>query len=140
MKEKFFDHTVPFLPVSDLQETIAYYRDTLGFTDEWFWENTDAGISRDDMHLLFSRNPSFVEAIKAGGGERGLEIMWFVENVDDIYAELQEKGVSIAAELQEEDWGVKEFAFKDINGYYIRVAEGLEEEEDPEGEEINEED
>jgi uncharacterized glyoxalase superfamily protein PhnB len=127
MKEKFFDHTVPFLPVRDLKETIAYYRDRLGFSNEWFWEDSDAGIERDEMHLLFNQNPEFAGRINSG--DRGLEVMWFVQNVEDIYAELQEKGVEIAAELEAEPWGVKEFAFVDINGYYIRVAEGTEEEE-----------
>lgn len=139
MKEKYFDHTVPFLPVRDLQETIGYYRDTLGFTDEWFWENTDAGIARDDMHMLFSRNPPFVEAIRAAGGERGFEVMWFVDNVDEIYDEFKAKGIEIASDLVDEPWGVREFAFRDVNGYYIRVAEGAEEEEDGEEEPANEE-
>ncbi len=128
MREKIFDHTVPFLPVRDLRETVAYYRDTLGFSNEWFWEESDAGIERDEMHLLFNQNAEFAERINTG--ERGFEVMWFVQNVEDIYAEFQEKGVTIAAELVEEPWGVKEFAFKDINGYYIRVAEGIEEEEE----------
>lgn len=135
MKEKIFDHTVPFLPVRDLKETIAYYRDTLGFSNEWFWEDTDAGIERDDMHLLFSRNPPFIDAINAAAGDRGFEVMWFVENVDDIYEEYKAKGVEITGDLQDEPWGVREFAFKDINGYYIRVAEGSEEEGDAEEEE-----
>lgn len=124
MSEKFFDHTVPFQPVRDLKETIDYYRDVLGFSDEWFWENTDAGIARDDIQLLFSQKPTFVEAIRAAGGERGFEIMWFVENVDEIYEEYKAKGVAIASDLVDESWGVREFAFRDINGYYIRVAEG----------------
>lgn len=128
MKEKIFDHTVPFLPVRDLRETVAYYRDTLGFSNEWFWEESDAGIERDEMHLLFNQNAEFAERINTG--ERGFEVMWFVQNVEDIYAEFQGKGVTIASALVEEPWGVKEFAFKDINGYYIRVAEGIEEEED----------
>lgn len=130
MKEKFFDHTVPFLPVRDLKDTVAYYRDKLGFSGEWFWEDTDAGIERDDMHLLFSRNPKFIEAINAAGGDRGFELMWFVENVDDVYAEYKTNGVEIVGELADEPWGVREFAFKDVNGYYIRVAEGAESEEE----------
>lgn len=127
MKEKFFDHTVPFLPVKDLKETIAYYRDKLGFSNEWFWEDSDAGIERDDMHLLFNKNAEFAERIN-GGGDRGFELMWFVENVDDIHDEYKEKGIEITGELKDEPWGVREFAFKDINGYYVRVAEGIEEE------------
>src|SRR5262245_49607252 len=130
MPEKFFDHTVPFLPVRDLKQTIDYYRDTLGFSGEWFWEDTDAGIERDDMAVLFNHNPSFVERVNTG--ERGFEVMWFVQNVDEIYEEYQEKGVKIVGELKDEPWGVREFAFTDINGYYIRVAEGIGDEDEEE--------
>ena len=30
------------MPVHDLKETISYYRNQLGFSDEWFLEDTDA--------------------------------------------------------------------------------------------------
>jgi uncharacterized glyoxalase superfamily protein PhnB len=130
MPEKYFDHTVPFLPVRDLKETVGYYRDKLGFSNEWFWEDTDAGIERDGMNVLFVRNPKFLEAINTAGGDRGFELMWFVENVDDIFEEFKAAGVEITGDLQDEPWGVREFAFKDINGYYIRVAEGLEDDEE----------
>ena len=130
MSVKKFSHVVPFIPVRDLFETIDYYRRKLGFYNEWFWEDTDAGISRDDLSLLFNYNPAFVDLINTE--EQRFELMWFVESIDDIYMEFKNNYVQIVRELNDEAWGQREFAFIDINGYYIRVSQQLPEEENPE--------
>jgi len=127
MKAKKFIRSNPHLPVKDLRETLDYYRDTLGFYDEWTWpgkdgKHTDGGIRRDEMRLLFGEDPEFVKSYP----KIRLSIMWFVENIDEIYAEYRAKGIPIAAELKTYPYGLREFAFLDINGYYIRVAEGME--------------
>ncbi len=112
------------MPVHDLHKTIDYYRDVLGFSREWFWEEHDAGIRRDNMHLLFNHAPEFVSVVNSNG--RHFEIMWFVDNVREIYDEYKAKNVKITGELEEKPWGVMEFTIEDINGYFLRIAEGLE--------------
>lgn len=52
--------------------------------------------------------------------------MWFVENIDEIFTEYQAKGIMFADNLRTYAYGSREFAFIDINGYYIRVAERAE--------------
>lgn len=121
LKTKNFSHTVPFLPVNNLQETIAYYRYVLGFSKEWFWGDppTDAGISRDDMKLLFGKNPEMVKHMQ------GFEIMMFVEGIDAIYEEHCLKGVDIISEIENKPWGVREYTVKEINGFHLRIAETM---------------
>ncbi len=131
MKTKKFTRCNPHLPVKNLRETLNYYRDVLGFYDEWTWpdkdgKHTDGGIRRDDMQLLFGEDPDFVDTICSYPKSR-LPIMWFVENIEEIYSEFQSKGIVPAAGLNAHAYGLKEFAFVDINGYYIRVAERVEE-------------
>ena len=129
MKAKKFIRSNPHLPVKSLRETLDYYRDTLGFYDEWTTadENgrlTDGGIRRDEMRLLFGEDPEFVAIINSYKKSR-LPLMWFVENIDEIYAKYQAKGIELADELRTHRYGLWEFAFIDINGYYIRVAESV---------------
>ena len=128
MKPKKFIRTNPHLPVRDLRQTLDYYRDNLGFYEEWTWTNdegkvTDGGIRRDDMRLLFAEDPEFVRVINSYAKSR-LPLMWFVENVEEIFSEFQNRKVEFADTLKTHAYGLKEFAFVDINGYYIRVAEG----------------
>ena len=122
MKEKKFHRSAPHLPVRNLQETLDFYRDKLGFYEEWTWGKKDGGIRRDNMRLLFGEEPEFIEAINYNNHR--LPILWFVDNIEEIYAEFQERKIEITDSLKIHPYGLKEFAFIDINGYYIRVAEG----------------
>jgi uncharacterized glyoxalase superfamily protein PhnB len=124
MKVKKFIRSGPHLPVKNLVQTLAYYRDVLGFYDEWSFGEKDGGIRRDDMRLLFAEDAEFTSAIN--NSNHRLPLMWFVDNIDEIYTELQDRKIEIADTLKTHPYGLREFAFIDINGYYIRVAEGVE--------------
>ena len=68
MKIKKFIRSNPHLPVKNLQKTIEYYKNNLGFYDEWAFANAegnikDGGIRRDDMRLLFAEDAGFTNAI-----------------------------------------------------------------------------
>lgn len=126
MKTKKFIKSSPHLPVKNLEETIKYYRDILGFYDEWTWTNkdgkaTDGGIRRDDMRLLFAEDAAFIDTINSYKKSR-FPLLWFVDNIDEVYLEFKSRNIELAETLQPRSYGLREFAFVDINGYYIRVA------------------
>lgn len=130
MKVKKFIRSNPHLPVKDLQKTLDYYRNTLGFEDEWTLTDKDGyikdgGIRRNDMRLLFEEDPEFTSAIN--NEKHRLPLMWFVDNIDEIFSDFQKRNIEIASRLKTHSYGLREFAFIDLNGYYIRVAEGVEE-------------
>ena len=83
----------------------------------------DGGIRRDDMQLLFAEDPKLVNVINSYKKSR-LLLMRFVDNVDEIFSEFQNRQIEFADTLKTHKYGLKEFAFVDINGYYIRVADG----------------
>ena len=120
-KLKKFISSSPHLPVKDLRLTLQYYRDKLGFTDEWTFGEKDGGIQRDDLRLLFAENDDFTNDIN--NKVHRLPLMWFVDDIDSVYAEFKNRDIEIADELRTHPYGLREFAFVDINGYYIRIAE-----------------
>jgi hypothetical protein len=122
VKPKRFGKPLPHLPVKDLRLTLEYYREKLGFSDEWTSGDTDGGIRRDDLRLLFAEDKRFANDIN--NQEHRLPLIWFVDNVDEIYNEFKSRNIEFADGLRTHLYGVREFAFIDINGYYIRVAEG----------------
>ena len=122
MKYKKFIKSSPHLPVKNLKQTLDFYRDTLGFYEEWTWGEKDGGIRRDDMRLLFGEDPDFTNTVN--NEKHHLPLMWFVDNIDVIFSEFQGRNIEIADTLRAHSYGLREFAFIDINGYYIRVAEG----------------
>jgi hypothetical protein len=119
-----FLKALPHIPVNNLKLTLDYYRDKLGFYDEWTFGSTDGGIRRDDLRLLFAESPTFTSDIN--NDRHRLPLVWFVHEIDTIYAEFKKQEIEIADGLRTHPYGLREFAFIDINGYYIRVAEGTE--------------
>lgn len=129
MKTKKFIRSGPHLPVKNLRQTLDYYRDVLGFYDEWTWKNkegviTDGGIRRDEMRLLFGEDAGFTA--KMNDAQNRLPLLWFVENIDEIFSEFKNRQIEMADELKLHPYGLREFSFIDINGYYIRVTEAYE--------------
>ncbi|SIN69464.1 VOC family protein [Algoriphagus halophilus] len=120
---KRFYKCSPQLPVRNLRQTLDYYRDVLGFTEEWTFGDFDGGIRKDDLRLIFSQDETFTNDIN--NKNHRLDLMWFVTNIEEIYADFKRLDVNIIDQLQEQPYGLKEFAFVDINGYCIRVAESV---------------
>ena len=52
--------------------------------------------------------------------------MWFVENIEEVFSEFKSRNIEIEGDLRSHSYGLREFSFIDINGYYIRVAESIE--------------
>ena len=78
------------------------------------------------MRLLFAEDPEFVNVITSYKKNR-LPLMWFVENIDEVFSEFQKREIEFEDILRMHPYGLREFSFVDINGYYIRVAEGADE-------------
>ncbi len=89
LKPKKFLKLLPHSPVKNLRQTLDYYRDKLGFTDEWTFGDTDGGILRDDLRLLFAEDNDFTNDIN--NKSHRLPLMWFVDNIGDIYNEFKKR-------------------------------------------------
>lgn len=128
MSSANYSHCIPFLPVKNLEETVSFFRDKLGFSEEWYWGDppTDAGIGRDGLNLLFVLNPEYCAMLNSE--KQRFTICLFVSNVDEIHKELKQNGVHIISELKNEPYKVQEFSIIDCNGYVLRIGEGFENE------------
>ncbi|MCZ8511879.1 VOC family protein [Paenibacillus filicis] len=70
---------IPVLPVRDVKETVAYYRDKLGFEKAWIWEGDGyAAVRCGELEIHLDQQERF-ETYRAHS-------YWFVENADAIYA------------------------------------------------------
>jgi hypothetical protein len=53
-------------------------------------------------------------------------LIWFVDNVDEIYKEYKEcRQLKIVSVLENKPWGIREFSIYDVNGYIIRISEAI---------------
>jgi len=117
----------PVLLVADLQRSLAFYGDGLGFQCETHGDPPDfAVVKRDDAILLLAH---------AADSERLVphwhivEKMWNayirVENVDALYAEVQGRGTEIDYSIYDAPHGFREFGVTDPDGYDIAFGQPL---------------
>ena len=110
----------PTLYTKELDATIQFYRDVLGFVIEDYTEEWGCVFARKDGielmlalpndHIRFDR-PSFTGSIYIR-----------CEEVDQLWQAFKDK-TNIAYPIEDFDYGIREFAIYDNNGYMIQFGE-----------------
>ena len=110
---------VPELPVRDVDAAGESYARQMGFKVDWAYEDSLAGISRDDARVFLRRRTP--EEAKA----RSSVLVWLnmasSAEVDQLYAEWKERGVLIVEELRTAPYNLREFTAQDPDGNRFRV-------------------
>ena len=119
----------PNLMVEDVQQTLAFYTEVLGFTVlTTVPEHPPFGfaiVQRDQVTLMFQSRPSLSENVPAlTGSPIGASQTFYieVEGVLDLYEALHGK-VEIVVDLHKTFYGTQEFYFRDCNGYILSFSE-----------------
>jgi len=103
----------PQLPVADVRETQAYYRDMLGFKIAWIWREEYGAVYNGTTEIFFVREEG--EIFPACSFVR-------VENADVVLAAYRARGVKIVEEIASHPYGMREFAIEDNNGHRFRIG------------------
>ena len=117
----------PVLLVADLDRSVAFYRDALGFDCEVYGDPSDFGVA--------SRDAAVILLALAADGER-LVPHWQivdkmvnayirVDDADAIYAEVQERGARIDYTIYDAPHGFREFGVQDPDGHDIAFGQPL---------------
>ena len=117
MSEDFNDCT-PILVVRDVEKSVAYYRDALGFTvDFTFGEPaTYAGVYRGKVLLHLQAEEG------AGRPVGGSAVYVYVEDAGRICAELRERGARVEGEPEDQAYGLRDFNVWDLDQNRLVVA------------------
>lgn len=112
----------PQLLVADIDHAIEFYTKQLAFEVAFRYEDFYAGIIKDGFSVhLKSGNPSRQE--RKNKRENGdLDIVFAVQNVEDLYNEYLGKDVEILQPLCDRPYG-KEFYIVDPDGYVLAFLE-----------------
>lgn len=113
-----FERITPRIPVADLQRSIAFYRDALGFRVSTLWPQADptfALIERDEVAvgLFVGETPQ---------SERSPELYVRVTDAETVHDALRD---SLTVEWGPEvySYGCREFAVRDPDGYLVIFTE-----------------
>jgi predicted enzyme related to lactoylglutathione lyase len=118
----------PYFPVADVEKSMAYYDQVLGFRCEY-----SAGVplqfaicSRDGFTIMLRRveDPKLIVPIEKQGGT--WEAFFWVSNVEALHSELKSKGADVVyGPLIQESYRMNEFAIRDCDGHVLGFGEPL---------------
>ena len=124
---RYFFGAVPVFLVDDVLVTAEYYRETLGFELNFLYGEppTYASVSRDDAILNFSLASPMGRrnGMPGAGAGNGVDVLFIVKDIDEVYDELKLRGAEITLELETQVYAMREFQIRDMNGYIIAIAE-----------------
>ena len=119
----------PNLMVEDVQQTLAFYHDVLGFKVLMTLPDRPpfnfAIVQRDEVELMFQSRSSLSENVPALTGHPiGASQTFYieVEGLAKLYEDLRDR-VEIVVDLHTTFYGTQEFYFKDVNGYILSFTE-----------------
>ena len=112
----------PLLWVTDVEATVNYYVNTLGFSFvnqlyDWSW----AAVEKDGIECMFSKAPgseSFNQPAFTGS------LYFTTDNIDQWWQQLREKA-TIVYPIENFDYQMREFAIRDCNGYLLQFGQEL---------------
>ncbi len=101
----------PVFAVRDLPEALAYYREKLGFTVSWTWgePTTRVGVRLDDIEIQ-------LDGAGLGAPPGPAVVYCHMTGVDDYYAACRARGATIALEIADRPWGMRDFRVLDPSG------------------------
>ena len=116
-----FPAPTPEIPAVNVDQAVAYYVNTLGFTFDWGdHQGGIAGISRGNCRL-FLTNSAFRESY----GNQGPILVWLnldsKADMDELFAQWKAAQANIVSEPEDKPWHLREFILGDVDGNLIRV-------------------
>lgn len=122
-----FSHASPIFSVNHMKNSLAFYKDQLGFELSFAWEEpaTYAVIRRGEgvsIHLSQRDRPIEVPQ-NSSDGHPALYI--FVHDVDAVYQEWKQKGVQIPEAPANQDYGMRDFDLSDPDGNRLTIGKSL---------------
>ena len=107
----------PELPAADLEDALNYYEEKLGFEVAMRMpENGYAIVERDGVAIhLFAD----------GARRSAIGVHIFTAGLDQLFAEVRERGAQITQSIETKPWGNREFRVRDDFGNELKFTEPL---------------
>ena len=108
-----------------LAATKDFYTNKLGFGvtfENEFYLLLHTPNKSAEISFLLPHHPSQQPLFQQPFTDQGLYLTIEVDDVDQLYADIKNKGVDLEIELRNEPWGDRHFAIKDPNGIAIDLV------------------
>lgn len=116
---------VPVIATDDIQKSITYYTEVLGFDLDFTYGNPHvfAGVKSGEVEIYFTHDPAYSGIIK----EKNLhpEIFIWVSEATSLFQRHVAKGAELFEPLSDRPWGARQYVLRDINGYHLKFAQPI---------------
>jgi catechol 2,3-dioxygenase-like lactoylglutathione lyase family enzyme len=117
--------TAPEFFVRDLDRSVAFYTEGLGFT-VLRQEPDFAVIALGQSHVLLAAEAhSSREWLASGPRGIGMNTRIMVDDVDAVYERAKAAGVPITQDIADRSYGLRDFILTDPDGFMLRFAAPL---------------
>ncbi len=106
------------LSVADIQTAMEFYTTKLGFTAGFMWGDppTFAGVDLDKARIFLRKGPPDPE---------GCTVSFDVSDADQLYEFHRAQGVEIAETIDDRPYGMRDYAVRDLHGYYLSFGQPM---------------
>ena len=118
----------PALTVNDIEASLAFYRDVLGFVvvDEMRPEGrlVGASVRAGEIDFMLAQD----DFAKGKDRVKGVGFRMYCttsQDVDRVAADIKARGGTLVAEPADQPWGARDFSLEDPDGYKISISSGL---------------
>ena len=110
-----FDKAIPILYTTDVTRIINYFIEQLGFEGKWEWDSpaTFGSAYKDSVEIFFCKNDQ---------GHPGTWLALVVDNVDEYYESIKDKGAKILVQPMTKEWNMREMLVECPDGHIIRIG------------------
>jgi lactoylglutathione lyase len=115
----------PSLTVNDVEKSLAWYRDILGFSVGERWENDGKlmGVELSAGSVMFMIGQD--DWKKGRDRVKGVGVRFYCEtdqDIDRLAARIKANGGTLAQEPKDQPWGTRDLGIDDPDGYKITIA------------------
>ncbi len=121
--------TAPYFVVRDLLKSVDYYHKVLGFSYPELWgEPAEFAMPSRDGFIFMLKEAESGTDITPNKKQTGTwDAYVWINDADALHAEFAANGAMIEYPPQAmHDYGMKEFAIRDVDGYVIAFGEDIE--------------
>ena len=119
---------IPTLAVDDVDASLAFYTDVLGFTTGYTLPGPDgttlhASVDRGEAHIMFGK----FDPARDGEGTRGAGVtLYFTvgddEDIDAYFERVRAAGAAVVQGPTDQFWGHRDWTVADPDGFLLTIS------------------
>ena len=113
----------PNLIVADVERSLAFYRDVLGFTVQSLGDPGWRLFVKDECRIMAGACPDAMPAQALG--DHSYFGYLVVDDADAYHARAVAAGGEVTKSLRDEPWGMREFGLRTVDGHRLMIGSPL---------------